>query len=177
MAHKIVSPKLYVMNFFILGFLMALTVIAAKAPFFHISDNPNGANLAVALLIAAAKATFIALIFMGVRWSSPLVKVLSLTSVAFLGIFFLFTFTDYLNPHDEFGSPYHDRELPGANPLPGGQGFALQGFEEAPASGGDYTPPPHLFGHGGEGDHGADTGHGEGSGAGHDEGAGSGSGH
>lgn len=165
MSHKIVHWKYYLVNAGVLTFLMGLTVLVAKNPFFHISDNPNGLNLLVAILIAVLKAACIVAVFMGAYWSSGLVRLFAILGFVWLPIFFLFTFTDYgfANPLEEFGTPYGDLQSPGSNPLPGGQGFATYGLEVAPASGGHYVPPPHLFGHpaegAAEGGHGADAGH------------------
>lgn len=167
MAHKIVPPRYYVINVIVIGILMAATVMAAKMPMFHASDNPNGWNLLIALGIAALKAACIVAIFMGAYFSTNMVRMLSIAGFAWLVIFFLFTLTDYVNPLEELGTPYRDVQSPGAAPLPGGQSFAVHGREEAPASGGDYVPPPHLF----EGGHGEETGHSEGASAAHDTGS------
>ncbi len=147
MAHRIIPVKYYLVNAVILTFLMALTVLFAKHPAFHFSDNPNGINLAIALVIAIAKAACIVAIFMGSYWSSSLVRLLSVAGFAWLCIFFMFMATEYANPLEEFGSPYLDLQTPGANPLAGGQDFPVVGVEHAPARGGNYVPPPHLFGH------------------------------
>jgi len=156
MSHKIIPPKYYLINACVLGVLMALTVIAAKVPFFHLSDNPNGLNLLVAVLIAIAKAVCIVSVFMGAYWSTGLVRMFALLGFIWLPIFFLFTFTDYgfTNPVEEFGTPYGDIRSPGTNPIAGGQDFDTHGKEHAPASGGNYVPPPHLHGHPAEGEHG-----------------------
>jgi caa(3)-type oxidase subunit IV len=147
MAHKIVHWRYYLINAAILCFLMALTVIVAKMPFFHLSDNPNGLNLFIAVFIAVLKAGCIVAIFMGAYWSTRLVKLFALMGFIWLPIFFLFTFTDYgfANPLKEFGTPYYDVNSPGTNPEPGGQNFGTHGRESAPSSGGNYVPPPHLL--------------------------------
>jgi caa(3)-type oxidase subunit IV len=152
---------------------MAMTVAAYKVPAFHFSDNPNGLNLLVAVLIAVAKAVCIVSIFMGAYWSTGLVRLFALLGFVWLPIFFLFTFTDYgfANPVEEFGTPYGDIRSPGDNPEPGGQSFATHGRQVTPASGGGYVPPPHLFGHGEEGEQGEGGGHGDGAA---DEGGGGG---
>jgi caa(3)-type oxidase subunit IV len=96
-GHHIVPAKLYVFNAVALCILMILTVVAAKNSHFHLSDNPNGANLALALAIGLAKTTCIISIFMGLWWSSRLVKVFALGAVFWLIIFFAFTMGDYAN--------------------------------------------------------------------------------
>lgn len=107
-AHHIVSWKLYAVNAVALTFLMSATVIAAKWPQFHISDNPNGANLVLALAIAFAKTACIVSIFMGVWWSSRLVKLFALGTVFWLIVFFAFTLSDYISVRAGFGTPYVD---------------------------------------------------------------------
>ena len=149
MSHKVVHWRYYLINAVVLTVLMALTVLFAKAPFLHFSDNPNGINLLIALVIAVMKAACIVLIFMGSYWSSGLVRLFSAIGFIWLTIFFLFTFTDYgfANPLNEFGAPYGDLQSPGTNPLPGGQSFGTTGLELAPAHGGHYEPPAHLTEH------------------------------
>jgi hypothetical protein len=126
----------------------------------HFSSNPNGINLAIALLIAVAKAACIVAIFMGSYWSSPMVRLLSVAGFAWLLIFFLFTFTDYMNPLEDFGTSYADTQSPGTNPLTGGQDFQVHGRELTPAHGSTYVEPANLHGHGAGHDaesHGTDT--------------------
>lgn len=155
MSHRIIPVKYYLINAAVLTFLMVLTVVAAKHPAFHFSSNPNGINLAIALAIAIAKAACIVAIFMGSYWSSPMVRLLSVAGFAWLCIFFLFTFTDYMNPIEEFGSPYSDIQSPGTNPLTGGQNHSITGRELTPAHGSTYVEPANLHGHGA--DHGTDA--------------------
>jgi caa(3)-type oxidase subunit IV len=145
MSHKIIPVRYYLYNAVVLTVLMILTVVAAKVPAFHLSNNPNGLNLAVALVIAVLKAACIVAVFMGSWWQSGLVKLLSVAGFAWLMIFFMFMATEYANPLEEFGAPYSDLSNPGANPLPGGQNHMVTGFEHAPAHGGDYKAPPNLF--------------------------------
>jgi len=148
MSHKIIPIRYYVYNALLLTFLMVLTVAFAKRPELHFSDNPNGINLVVALVIAVAKAVCIVAIFMGSYWQSSLVRLLSAAGFAWLMIFFMFMATEYGNPLEEFGSPYLDLKDPGVNPLAGGQNHPVTSFEHAPAHGGEYVPPPNLHGHG-----------------------------
>ena len=95
--HYIVPWKLYVVNAVVLTILMFATVVAAKNPQFHMSNNPNGANLAIAFAIALMKTACIVSIFMGVWWASRLVKVFALGAVFWLLVFFAFTLGDYVN--------------------------------------------------------------------------------
>lgn len=150
MSHRIIPVKYYLINAGVLTFLMVLTVVAAKHPAFHFSSNPNGINLAIALAIAVAKAACIVAIFMGSYWSSPMVRLLSVAGFAWLMIFFLFTFTDYMNPLEDFGTGYSDFQSPGTNPHAGGQSFSVTGRELTPAHGSTYVEPANLHGHGAE---------------------------
>ena len=106
--HHIVSWQLYAINAIVLTVLMILTVAVAKMDMFHISDNPNGANLVLALAIAFAKTACIVSIFMGVWWSSRLVKVFALGATFWLLIFFAFTLSDYISVAWGYGTPYVD---------------------------------------------------------------------
>src|SRR5690242_4877079 len=98
MSHKIIPVRYYLYNAVVLTILMILTVVAAKVPAFHFSNNPNGINLVIALVIAVAKAGCIVAVFMGSWWQSGLVKLLSLAGFAWLMIFFMFMATEYANP-------------------------------------------------------------------------------
>ncbi len=162
MSHKVVHWKYYLVNAAVLTVLMGLTVLFAKWPALHFSDNPNGINLAIAVFIAVLKAACIVAVFMGAYWSTGLVRLFAVLGFIWLPIFFLFTFTDYgfANPVEQFGTPYGDVRAPGQNPLPGGQDFTEHGKEVTPASGGNYVAPPHLFGHGEEAGHDAPADHG-----------------
>ena len=92
-GHHIVGPKTYLKNLMVLTFLMFLTVFAATI---HIGPADSQAlNLIVALLIAVAKTSAILLIFMGVKFSSGLVRLTSVIAFGFLVIMFSFIFADY----------------------------------------------------------------------------------
>ncbi len=67
----------------------ALTVIAAFI------DFPYGLNAIVAMTIAVAKATFVVLYFMHVRYSTRLVWVIVAAALFWMGILFAFTLADY----------------------------------------------------------------------------------
>ena len=68
----------------------ALTVLAAFV------DFPGRLNTIVAMTIAIAKATFVVLYFMHVRYSSRLIWVIMASALFWMGILFAFTFSDYL---------------------------------------------------------------------------------
>jgi len=52
-------------------------------------------NIVVAMLIACTKATLVAWIFMGVRFTSQLTKLFCVAGLVFLSILLLITFSDY----------------------------------------------------------------------------------
>ena len=52
-------------------------------------------NIVVALLIAVAKASLVAWIFMGVRYTTNLTKLFVVAGLVWLGIMVLITFSDY----------------------------------------------------------------------------------
>lgn len=116
-GHFIIPWQYYGYNFVAITILMALTVIFGKVDaldFGHV----NGVNLWIALGIAAAKAGCIIAIFMGVKWSTPIVKVFALGVIGWLFILFVFFLVDYASPSWGLGTPYSDYENPGEKPLP-----------------------------------------------------------
>jgi cytochrome c oxidase subunit 4 len=58
--------------------------------------NLGGWNAPVALLIAVVKAALIALFFMELKFSSPLVRIVGLAAVLWLGILMVGTLDDFL---------------------------------------------------------------------------------
>lgn len=52
-------------------------------------------NIVVALLIAVSKASMVAWIFMGVRYTTSLTKLFVVAGLVWLGIMILITFSDY----------------------------------------------------------------------------------
>jgi cytochrome c oxidase subunit 4 len=59
-------------------------------------DFPWKFNTIIALTIATAKATFVVLYFMHVRYSSRLIWVIVASALFWMAILFAFTFSDYL---------------------------------------------------------------------------------
>jgi cytochrome c oxidase subunit 4 len=90
MSEHIVSVRVYVTIFLVLLFGTGLTVLAAFV------DFPWKLNTIVALTIATAKATFVVLYFMHVRYSTRLVWVIVASALFWLAILFALTFSDYL---------------------------------------------------------------------------------
>jgi len=89
MSEHIVSVRVYVTIFLVLILGTALTVLAA----FY--DFPWRLNTIVAMTIASAKATFVVLYFMHVRYSSRLVWVIVASALFWMGILFALTLSDY----------------------------------------------------------------------------------
>jgi cytochrome c oxidase subunit 4 len=90
MSEHIVSVRVYITIFLVLLVGTALTVLAA------FMDFPWKFNTIIALTIATAKATFVVLYFMHVRYSSRLVWVIVASALFWMAILFAFTFSDYL---------------------------------------------------------------------------------
>ena len=80
--HHITPPKVLFRNFVTLGFLMGLTILAAKVDIGHLlpvsSAVGSFANNIIALIIAVIKTYCVVAIFMGVKWSSKLVRLWAL---------------------------------------------------------------------------------------------------
>jgi cytochrome c oxidase subunit 4 len=90
MSEHIVSVRVYITIFLVLLVGTALTVLAAFQEF------GGTLNTIIALTIATAKATFVVLYFMHVRYSSRLVWVIVASALFWMAILFAFTFSDYL---------------------------------------------------------------------------------
>ncbi len=89
MSEHIVSVRIYVTIFLVLLVGTLLTVLAA------FQDFPGPLNTIVALTIAVAKATFVVLYFMHVRYSSRLVWVIVASALFWMALLFALTFSDY----------------------------------------------------------------------------------
>ena len=90
MSEHIVPVKVYVTIFLVLLVGTALTVIAA-----FIDLKVEGLNTIVAMTIAVAKATFVVLYFMHVRYSSRLIWVILAAAFFWMALLFAFTLADY----------------------------------------------------------------------------------
>ena len=89
MSHHVISLKTYLLVFFALLVLLALTVLAREI------EDP-ALNLVVALTIAVTKAVLIVLFFMHVRYNSFVIRVVVLSGFLWLGILITFTVSDYM---------------------------------------------------------------------------------
>ena len=90
MSEHIVPVKVYLVIFMVLLVGTALTVIAA-----FIDLKLEGLNAIVAMTIAVAKATFVVLYFMHVRYSSRLIWVILAAAFFWMALLFAFTLADY----------------------------------------------------------------------------------
>ena len=88
MSHKPAQVMIYFMIYIVLLMLLALTVEASRYDLGHW-------NFAVSLLIAAMKAICIALFFMHLRQSTPLIKLVVAASLIWLAILFTLSLADY----------------------------------------------------------------------------------
>ena len=74
--------------------LIAFTFITAEVATIDLGGE---LNIIVAMLIACTKATLVAWIFMGVRFTSQLTKLFCVAGLVFLSILLLITFSDVAN--------------------------------------------------------------------------------
>ena len=88
-SHHVVPTRTYFMVFVWLAVLMVITIAASRI-------DLGGWNVPIALAIASLKALLIMLIFMHVRYSSPLVKMIAASGFLWLGIMFAFIAADVL---------------------------------------------------------------------------------
>ena len=89
MSEHIVSPKSYVAVFLA---LLALTATTTAVAFVDLGPW----NTVVALGIAFIKATLVVLIFMHIRWSSNLSRVVIAGGLFWLAILFALTLSDFV---------------------------------------------------------------------------------
>jgi cytochrome c oxidase subunit 4 len=88
MSH-VSSKRLFVTIFVTLIVLTAVTVLIARQDF-------GSLNTPIALAIAGVKATLVILFFMGVKYNTPLTKVVAASGFLWLIILFGITMGDYL---------------------------------------------------------------------------------
>jgi len=85
--HHVVPLRIYFMVWVGLLFLTFLTV---RVSYFDFGQG----NLIVAIAIATAKASLVALFFMGLKWDDHFNGLILLAALTFLGIFFVLTLAD-----------------------------------------------------------------------------------
>jgi cytochrome c oxidase subunit 4 len=78
--------------FTVFGALFVLTILTAVVAFFDLGFL----NTPIALGIALFKASLVVWFFMGVRWNTPLTKVVVVAGLFWLLIMFGLTMSDYL---------------------------------------------------------------------------------
>jgi cytochrome c oxidase subunit 4 len=88
-SHPITSVRVYFAVFVSLLVLTGATVLVASQDF-------GMMNTPVALAIAVTKASLVVIYFMGVRYNTPLTKVVVVSGFAWLLILFALTMNDYL---------------------------------------------------------------------------------
>jgi len=94
MSEHIVPVRIYITIFLVLLVGTGLTVFAAFIDFDKYGF-PSQFNTVVALTIAVAKATFVVLYFMHVRYGSRLVWLIVGAALFWMAIMFSLTFSDY----------------------------------------------------------------------------------
>lgn len=100
MSEHIVGPKTYVI---VWAVLICLTVLTAGLSLidldwhFTFNNQPHQIpfNTIIAVLIACAKATLIALIFMHMKYAERVTQVVGIAALFWLGIMFTLTATDF----------------------------------------------------------------------------------
>ncbi len=92
MASAVVAKRTYYRVFIALYILLVATVLVHLA---HWGELGTGLSLA----IASAKALLVALYFMHIRYSSPLMRLFSIVGLVWLAILIGATLTDYLTRH------------------------------------------------------------------------------
>lgn len=90
MQGHLVPVKIY---FGIFAALLILTGVTASVAYIDLGQW----NTIVALIIACCKATLVALFFMHLRWSPPLMRVTLLSALLALAILITFTTTDFFS--------------------------------------------------------------------------------
>jgi cytochrome c oxidase subunit 4 len=78
--------------FAVFGALFVLTIVTAAVAYFDFQFF----NTIIALSIAVTKATFVVWYFMGVRYNTPLTKVVVVAGLFWLLIMFGLTMSDYM---------------------------------------------------------------------------------
>lgn len=87
-SHNRPTPQLFIAIFIALLVLLVATVAVA-----YVDVGPW--SFLIAALIATAKAALIMLFFMEVRYSTPLLALVSVSAIFWLAILFAFTLSDY----------------------------------------------------------------------------------
>lgn len=95
----IVPIRYLVMTGAALLFLTVITVLAAYVDFTEYDLNEM--NIIVAMAIACVKASLVCLFFMHLRWDRGFNSFVLVSSIAFVGLFIVFAFTDTVEYSEE----------------------------------------------------------------------------
>src|SRR3990172_6365956 len=102
--HHILPLRVY---FGVAAALLVFTVITVVVAQFQLGEF----NLLIAMIIAAIKATLVALFFMHLKYDNRIYAVVFVGSLMFLAVFIIFTMFDTLRRgdiYDEVAHPLHD---------------------------------------------------------------------
>ena len=88
-AHVITPVRTYINVFVALLVLTGLTYLVATRDF-------GALNTPIALAVALVKASFVIIYFMGLRYNTPLTKVIAIAGFFWLIIMFVLTLNDFL---------------------------------------------------------------------------------
>lgn len=92
--HPTVPVRTYYVIFVALMVLLALTMAASYFP--YDAHGLSSLAVAIALVIAFAKATLVVLYFMHVKLASPLTRLFVIAGILWLAIMVTLTYSDYL---------------------------------------------------------------------------------
>jgi cytochrome c oxidase subunit 4 len=101
--------------YIIFAWLMGLLVVTVVASWIHFDRLMPGLNAIVALLIASVKGALVVLFFMHVKNSSKLTWAFATAAFLWLGIMFVYTFSDYATRRAIPNSP--NRTPPAMRPV------------------------------------------------------------
>ncbi len=113
--HHILPLKVY---FGVATALLVLTVVTVVAAQFHFGEY----NLLIAMIIAAVKASLVALYFMHLKYDNKIYAVVFVGSLVFLAVFIIFTMFDTLRRGDiyeEVAHPLFDAKIYHQSATPG----------------------------------------------------------
>ena len=108
--HHVCDTKTFVGILLVLLFLTFITVLVSRFDF-------GGANMLIAMVVAAVKASLVIAVFMHMLWDTAINKLFFLCSFLFLGLLFLFIFADLvgrssLEPKHGRAAPLDYKEMP-----------------------------------------------------------------
>lgn len=134
--HHILPLRIY---FGVAAALMVFTVITVVAAQFQFGEY----NLLIAMIIAAVKATLVALFFMHLKYDNKIYAMVFVGSLLFLAVFIIFTMFDTLRRddiYDEVAYPLRDANIYHQSATPGDT-------TNSAADSGHSTEKPAAAGH------------------------------